>query len=232
MRRVVAIHAGGWKGRGDRTPDPTLAPRPPWPERGVSEERLADRPAPTGAEVIRSIEEGAVVAYLDGMPAEPGELDGWIGPLWVPGKPQPKGSTRAFMVRGRPIITSDNAALKPWAKAIALAFRAAGGLATPPERMAIVRMRFFVERPKKHFVALDPRRPLRDDVPLFPGRKPDVDKLARGVLDALVGLAYVDDAAVVGIDARKDFACGHGPGVKLWWQYLPGPLFRKGDSGT
>lgn len=164
--------------------------------------------------------------------AEHAELPGWVGPLWVEGKPQPKGSTRAFMVRGRPVITSDNSALAPWARAIALAYRMASGPSEAPERLTQVRMRFYVERPKQHHVAGDRRRDLKPDVPLFPGRKPDIDKLARGVLDALAGKAYYDDAAVVGIDASKDFCIGHPPGVLLWWRYLPGPIWRKTESGS
>lgn len=198
----------------------------------VAEAPIAPLPAPGENalvdHLVRAADDGA--AGRDELARRPSP--GWVGPLWVEGKPQPKGSTRAFMVRGRPVITSDNSALAPWARAIALAFRMASGPSEAPERLTQVRMRFYVERPKQHHVAGDRRRELKADVPLYPGRKPDIDKLARGVLDALAGKAYYDDAAVVGIDASKDFCIGHPPGVLLWWRYLPGPIWRKTDSGT
>lgn len=176
----------------------------------------------------------AAVAAPAAPPPPAAAEEGWVGPLWVPGKPQPKGSTRAFMMRGRPIVTSDNSAVKPWHRAIGMAFRAAGGPAEAPRRLARVRMIFYLERPAQHFTGKNAARgTLRADVPLFPGRKPDVDKLVRAVLDALKGLAYEDDAAVVGIDATKEWSQDHRttPGVMVWWRYLPGPTFRKGESG-
>lgn len=47
-------------------------------------------------------------------------------------------------------------------------------------------------------------------------RRPDLDKLTRGVLDALTGYAWIDDAQVCSIDARKFYAYdGQPPGCRI-----------------
>ena len=50
---------------------------------------------------------------------------------------------------------------------------------------------------------------------LYPVTKPDVDKLARAVLDALTGIAIVDDSQVIEIRAVKDYADEPGVGIAL-----------------
>lgn len=50
----------------------------------------------------------------------------------------------------------------------------------------------------------------------WPSVRPDADKLARAILDALTGVVYVDDAQVVRLDARKRYEAGaSGPGVHI-----------------
>ena len=52
-----------------------------------------------------------------------------------------------------------------------------------------------------HFALSRPRRP-KADLPLT---KPDLDKLARAVLDAFTGILYADDAQVTSLIARKRY---------------------------
>jgi Holliday junction resolvase RusA-like endonuclease len=59
------------------------------------------------------------------------------------------------------------------------------------------------------FIFLKPKTVKRD----FPSVPPDLDKLVRGVLDALTAIAYVDDGQVVEIYAKKSY--GLVPGVKI-----------------
>lgn len=115
--------------------------------------------------------------------------------------PQPKGSVSAFYDKGRHRMQrfDSNRKGKPWAKLVRQAFIDATGWeeGSPPayERDVAVQVhiRFFLLRPKK------PKYP---DEPLG---KPDVDKLIRGVLDAIKGAAYVDDAQVVSVLAGKQW---------------------------
>ncbi len=122
----------------------------------------------------------------------------------VAGIPQPKGSTKAFARKGggRPIVTSDNAKLKPWAQLVAAEAQhhvhalALAGVS--------VRLDFVLARPKSH-----PKRTTRPHC-----SKPDIDKLARGVLDALTGIAWADDSQVTRLWASKRYAAlEEQPGV-------------------
>ena len=52
----------------------------------------------------------------------------------------------------------------------------------------------------------------------YPTVKPDLDKLERAVLDALTGIAWLDDAQVVEVRKRKFYADGDGAGliISIW----------------
>lgn len=112
----------------------------------------------------------------------------------VYGRPQPQGSVRAFTPKGwnRPVLTSDNKKLKSWRIDIAaiVANTAAIPLVLRPAGVRID-IQFYFTRP-----ASAKKRE-------FPSVKPDVDKLCRGVLDALTGLVFEDDSQVVQIVASK-----------------------------
>ena len=112
------------------------------------------------------------------------------------GTPVPQGSTRAFVVQGRAVTTSANKNLRPWrdtmASAARFAMQEAGAKAlTGPVWVSAT---FVLPRPQS--------RPKRDR---YPDRRPDLDKLARGLLDALTGPVLTDDAQVVGLDVAKRY---------------------------
>jgi Holliday junction resolvase RusA-like endonuclease len=119
------------------------------------------------------------------------------------GIPQPKGSTKGFVVRGkngkpRAAITSDNTRLKPWADVVRHeAQRAAGAFFAGPGVPVIVSVHFRLPRPKS-----TPRHVTHQT------KKPDLDKLVRGILDALTGVLFADDSQVVEIATSKAFADG------------------------
>ena len=101
------------------------------------------------------------------------------------GKPEPQGSIAFKGMRGgKPILTSDNAQLKPWRAVVAMAARqAAGDSWEPLDEPVRVSAAFYLPRP------LRPRW-------LVPATKPDVDKLTRALLDSLA------DAGIVANDSR------------------------------
>lgn len=118
----------------------------------------------------------------------------------VRGKPEPKGSTRAFMPKGArfPVVTSDNPKARGFADLVRLVAQehAPPELLTGPVRVSLA---FFLARPKS-----TPRKVVHHI------KKPDVDKTVRAVLDALTGIVWRDDSQVVELHASKGFGA---PGV-------------------
>jgi len=46
--------------------------------------------------------------------------------------------------------------------------------------------------------------------------KPDVDNLAKAVLDALKGLVFVDDSQITGLAVRKSYSETPGVNISIW----------------
>lgn len=121
----------------------------------------------------------------------------------VLGIARPKGSTRAFMRPGMkfPIVTSDNKSVKGWEESVRAAIQQhAAGMFF--EGGLTVRITFELPKPKsmaKKFVEHT--------------KKPDVDKLARGSLDAMKGVLWNDDSQVIDLHVTKIYAAGQPKAV-------------------
>lgn len=116
------------------------------------------------------------------------------------GIPAPKGSTKAFYRPGmkHAVITHDNARTKPWQEAVVSAARDAVGDGVPMEGPVVVRLEFYLPKPKSA-----PKRVI------YPVKKPDLDKLVRTVKDAMTRAGvYRDDSQVVVLHTGKAFAAG------------------------
>ena len=112
----------------------------------------------------------------------------------VPGRPAVKGSTFSFLDRrGRLVTKQDSKNGKAWARTVAAAARAAGVQRFPKGIGVIVSVVYEMQ---------SPRRAVRRD----PCVRPDCDKLARALLDALTGVAYEDDGQVIALTVRKTYA--------------------------
>ena len=125
----------------------------------------------------------------------------------VDGIPAPKGSTRAFVVRGRAIVTEDNVRTRPWASLVRDAAREStrGTIAAP--RGVPVRLMAIFDLPRP---ASLPKRVTEAT------KKPDVDKLTRCAFDALTGVIWQDDSQVVELTAVKRYAVSPArPGVTI-----------------
>lgn len=72
---------------------------------------------------------------------------------------------------------------------------------------------FYMRRPKSHFGA----RGLLPSAPKYPIRTPDVDKLARAIMDSITdGRAWDDDARAVDMNVRKRYeSLEHPSGVVI-----------------
>ncbi len=117
----------------------------------------------------------------------------------VHGLPVPQGSTRAFVVKGRPIITSSAKGLSTWRRLVA---DVAQDYAPeePWHGPVGINLHFGLPKPKS--------APKRRRV--WPDKRPDLDKLTRAVLDALTYVVFADDSQVIDIRASKDYG---PPGV-------------------
>ena len=117
----------------------------------------------------------------------------------VHGLPVPQGSTRSWVVNGKPVITSAAKGLSTWRRLVAdVAQRYAPE--EPWEGPVGIELHFGIPKPKS--------APKRKRV--WPDKRPDLDKLTRAVLDALTYVVYADDSQVVNIRATKDYGA---PGV-------------------
>ncbi len=110
------------------------------------------------------------------------------------GDPIAQGSKRAFVVKGKAILTeSAGGRLKTWRSEIVSAARDqlnGDGPMTGPVRVTLF---FWVRQPKRSKNAL-------------PIVRPDVDKLERAILDSLVAAGVMrDDAQVTTISSRKRY---------------------------
>lgn len=116
--------------------------------------------------------------------------------ITVHGKPATKGSYVAITrADGGSFLKNDSTGLKAWTEEIQYA-ASVEMRGVPPYTAVYLEIRIYRKRPqKKH--------------PKFPNMKPDPDKVARAVMDALTGIAYVDDSNVIIVLARKAWADSH-----------------------
>jgi crossover junction endodeoxyribonuclease RusA len=108
--------------------------------------------------------------------------------FFIPGNPIPQGSMKII---GKRMIHTRQKDLYAWRQAVGEAAQGAG--VTPLTGSVTVDAWFYVERKKSV---------KRDE----PNVRPDLDKLTRAILDALTGVAYVDDAQVTRINVSKEYA--------------------------
>ncbi len=141
--------------------------------------------------------------------------------FWTDGRPATKGSWQVNRNGSvRPQIQRE----RPWANAVAWSAKAAG--IRPIAGAVRVTLEFHLLRPAK------PAHP-------YPSRG-DIDKLVRSCLDALTGIGYADDAQVVEVIARKQWAGERGPGAEISIATcsrvqpvrLGEPVLRQGEGQT
>ncbi len=139
-----------------------------------------------------------------------------IAEFFVPGVPVPKGSMRAFAFKRKTgklgvAVSHDNERTRPWLATVTVFAKEAFAAAPPVDAPVEVRLRFTLPRPQGHFGSGRNAGQVKPTAPRSPAVKPDLDKLVRCVLDALNGVAWIDDGRVVRVDAVKEY--GHAPGV-------------------
>lgn len=132
--------------------------------------------------------------------------DPWRVWLFVPGLPAPQGSKRHV---GRGILIESSKALGPWRETVKLAAHTEMIKRNLTMREGVplsVDIRFVMPRPKSL-----PKTRVTKHV-----KRPDIDKLARAVLDGLTNVVFADDSAVWALGARKRYAeLGETPGCGI-----------------
>ena len=130
--------------------------------------------------------------------------------VFVPGTPKPQGSKRAIVNRhtGKASLVESSTGVKTWRDDIRAAV-----LDAPPLRFdgpVAVHCEFVLTRPRSHYRTGRNAHLVRDSAPTWPTSKPDADKLARAVLDAVSSAGtWRDDSQVVELHAVKRYAREH-----------------------
>lgn len=138
----------------------------------------------------------------------------------VRGIPAPQGSKR-FVGRsgGKGRMVESSKAVGPWREAVRAETQRVieGGGPTFPTGPLTVTLRLALARPKGHYGTGRNAALLKPSAPDFPAGRPDLDKLARAVLDGLTaGGAFGDDAQIAELVARKTYADAAVPtGVRI-----------------
>jgi crossover junction endodeoxyribonuclease RusA len=121
--------------------------------------------------------------------------------LFIAGLPRPQGSKKAFNRGGRIVLVEAAVGLKEWRELVGRMYKSRNLEFYARPAAVVVDLIFLLPQIKK------PRQ-------RYPTGKPDVDKLSRGILDSLSGIAYEDDSQVVQLNAQKVYTFDE-PGVYI-----------------
>lgn len=118
----------------------------------------------------------------------------------VDGEPAPQGSKRHV---GRGILIESSKKVKPWRQNVAGAATRMGYANLQLEGPVKVIIHFYFDRPKAHYN----KTGLREGMPRWITRRPDIDKLIRSTLDAICTDAGMlrDDSQVAVLFAKKAY---------------------------
>ena len=141
--------------------------------------------------------------------------------FFVAGDPVSQGSMKAYVAGGTArVVHSSPKGLAFWRQRIATEAQAAMDGASPLSGAVSVQATFYLPRPKS-----------RAKKYLWPDRRPDVDKLARSLLDALTAVAFEDDNQVIDLRVSKAYASeDHPPGVEVEVAHVLA-VFRISETG-
>jgi crossover junction endodeoxyribonuclease RusA len=122
----------------------------------------------------------------------------------VYGTAAPQGSKRHV---GNGVMLESSKRLRPWRQDVrfaALEKRPPDWDMTTPMRLDLI---FWFARPASHYGTKNGITYLKSNAPVQPvsARLGDIDKLSRAVLDALTGVAYLDDRQVIRLYATKRY---------------------------
>jgi Holliday junction resolvase RusA-like endonuclease len=135
----------------------------------------------------------------------------------VRGMPAPQGSKSYLGASkgGKPRFRESSPRVAPWRADVRQGAMTAMGDDAVLEDGVAIELAFRWPRPKGHYGTGSRAAVLRAGAPELPIGMPDLDKLARAILDALTGVVWTDDAQVVDLTLSKRYADMAGPGVDV-----------------
>lgn len=137
--------------------------------------------------------------------------------FFVAGEPKGQPRPRAFFNKhtGRASVF-DAGTAEAWKGAVA-AEGAKHRPGMPLGGPVSLRIRFFMPRPKGHYIANKPERGLRQNAPVRHVAKPDADNMAKAVMDALTqcGWYWMDDSQVAILTVAKNYSRNLGTGAEI-----------------
>jgi len=130
--------------------------------------------------------------------------------LFVDGLPkgQPRPKARAF--KGHAQVYDPGSAYE-WKVAVREAVKGLPMLDGPLD----VSLSFNMPRPKAHYRTGKFRGQVKDNAPDWHTSKPDVDNLAKAVLDACTGLLWEDDTQIARLMAAKIYSLNPGVAIEV-----------------
>lgn len=141
------------------------------------------------------------------------------------GRPVPQGAIRSLGA-GRPSVHANADRLKPWRDTILTAAMEQATLLNVDRITTPVAVyaTFVFDRPKSHWRTGKNAHLLRDDAPAYPCNRSigDLDKLCRGLGDALCPTVLEDDSLIVTWRLGKRWADGSTPRAVV--DIYPAPL--------
>ena len=139
----------------------------------------------------------------------------------VYGTPAPQGSKRHV---GNGVMVESSAKVRPWRQDVKYAALEAHESCGHPGHHfdkgtpVTVRATFYLARPKSHYRTGANAHLLRENAPIRPANKPDLDKLVRSTFDAIgeAGI-WADDSQVTATEIYKRYADirPHGAHIKI-----------------
>ena len=127
--------------------------------------------------------------------------------FYVYGVPVTQGSMSAPR---KGVVIHNDKKLKPWREHVGWAAKEAWQSPPIAGLGVSVHLHFKIMRPKSHFGTGKNALYVRPSAPKTHIQKPDVDKLVRGILDALTGIVFIDDSQVYEIHTTKAWAESEG----------------------
>lgn len=137
----------------------------------------------------------------------------------VDGEPKPQPRPRAFARKmGNKFVARvfDAGTAEAWKSQVVLASKAFRP-EQPMDGPVLVRLSFYLQRPKAHYIAGNPARGLRPDAPFYHTGRPDFDNLAKAVCDALTqcGGFWHDDSQIATAIVTKMYHDQPGCGINI-----------------
>jgi len=139
--------------------------------------------------------------------------------MFIAGEPAPKGSWRSMRSKstGKQIVVPDNPKSKPWQRLVSLLVYSEYRF-RPLVGAVRVSFEFLVHRPKRHYGTGRNANRLKASAPEYAIEcrgSGDLDKLVRGMLDAMEGVLYDNDKQVISFDAKREYSLDKTTGVML-----------------